>query len=168
MLNEKRKCQPIQTGSIVMKATITKTEIRKAINEKEINTMYRYANALNMNVRDLVWGSKVASRAKSDALWAIEMSKNENKRWLESRNSPQNDKLTNLQLRLGILAYLKQQIGKPITNYTKVAMKGFTHLYFCSPIYGHDDYNKWCTMLPLEGNEEFVEKVISISNKRLK
>lgn len=151
-----------------MKATITKTEIRRAINEKEINTMYRYANALKMNVRDLVWGSKVSSRAKSDALWAIEMSKNVNKRWLESRNSPQNDKLTNLQLRLGILAYLKQQIGKPITNYTKVAMKGFTHLYFCSPIYGHEDYNKWCTMLPLEGNEEFVEKVISISNKRLK
>ena len=49
-------------------------------------------------------------------------------------------------------------------NYTKVPMMGYTHLYFCSPSYGHADYNKVCTC-SIEGNEEFVNKIVKIGEK---
>lgn len=45
------------------------------------------------------------------------------------------------------LSLLRRLYEEPVTNYTKVPMFGMTHLYFCSPSYGHSDYNKVRTCL---------------------
>lgn len=65
------------------------------------------------------------------------------------------------------LEMLRKLITEKLTNYSKIAMYGHTHLYFCSPIYGHKDYNKvrCCT---IEGNENFCEKIIKISERTYK
>ena len=43
-------------------------------------------------------------------------------------------------------------------------MMGRTYLYFCSPIYGHDDYNK-VREIPIAGNERFCELLIKYADK---
>ena len=62
------------------------------------------------------------------------------------------------------LAMLRRLLTEKPSNYTKVPMMGHTHLYFCSPFYGHADYNKVCTC-NIEGNEEFVNKIVKIGEK---
>jgi len=62
------------------------------------------------------------------------------------------------------LAMLRRMLTEKPSNYTKVPMMGHTHLYFCSPSYGHADYNKVRTC-NIEGNEEFVNKIVKIGEK---
>ena len=59
---------------------------------------------------------------------------------------------------------LKELCLWKLSPYTKIAMKGHTHLYFCSPIYGHKDYNK-VMCFSIKGNEKLCEKVIELSNR---
>jgi hypothetical protein len=61
---------------------------------------------------------------------------------------------------------LRDLLTKPVTSYTKVPMEGHNHLYFCSPLYGHHDYNKVMTC-ELKGNEAFVTKILNIANRFL-
>lgn len=75
------------------------------------------------------------------------------------------------------LKMLRRLYTEPLTAYTKIANFGHTHLYFCSPIYGHGDYNKVCTCLlngPLatdkNGNRydpqaAWCDKVLDLSNR---
>lgn len=63
-----------------------------------------------------------------------------------------------------IVEYLKKQCLDPESNYAKRPMLGYTHLYFCSPVYGHSDYNKW-RALPIKGNERFCELVIKYADR---
>lgn len=63
-----------------------------------------------------------------------------------------------------IVEYLKEQCLDPDSNYAKRPMLGHTHLYFCSPVYGHSDYNKW-RALPIEGNERFCELAIKYADR---
>lgn len=62
------------------------------------------------------------------------------------------------------LQMLRRLLTENPGNYTKVPMMGHTHLYFCSPSYGHADYNKVRTC-NIEGNEEFVNKIVKIGEK---
>lgn len=62
------------------------------------------------------------------------------------------------------LIMLRRLLTEEHGNYTKVPMMGHTHLYFCSPSYGHADYNKVRTC-NIEGNEEFVNKIVKIGEK---
>ena len=62
------------------------------------------------------------------------------------------------------LIMLRRLLTEDHSNYTKVPIIGHTHLYFCSPSYGHADYNKICTC-SIEGNEEFVNKIVKIGEK---
>ena len=150
-----------------MKTLVSKTEIRKAIYNQEVSTLYKYANQLNLRVENLVCDYvKVSRKSASDCIWAIARAKHSFERWQLERDDKSAAKIFNLKHK--IIDYLKEQIGQPVNNYSKAAMRGFTHLYFCSPVYGHSDYNKWCTGLPIEGNEAFVDKVIAISNKHFK
>ena len=48
------------------------------------------------------------------------------------------------------LKMLRRLYTEPLSTHSKIANFGFTNLYFCSPIYGHKDYNKVCTC-PLNG-----------------
>lgn len=49
--------------------------------------------------------------------------------------------------RLTALRMLRRLATEPVSSYSKVPFKGLTHLYFCSPAYGHSDYNKVRTCL---------------------
>lgn len=62
------------------------------------------------------------------------------------------------------LKMLRKLITEKLTNYSKIAMYGQTHLYFCSPIYGHKDYDK-VRCCKIEGNENFCFKIIELSNR---
>ena len=62
------------------------------------------------------------------------------------------------------LQMLRRLLTEKNGNYTKVPMMGHTHLYFCSLLYGHADYNKVRTC-NIEGNEEFVNKIVKIGEK---
>lgn len=66
--------------------------------------------------------------------------------------------------RADALNMLRRLLTEKPSNYTKVPMMGHTHLYFCSPSYGHADYNKVCTC-NIEGNEEFVNKIVNIAER---
>lgn len=66
--------------------------------------------------------------------------------------------------RIVALEMLRRLLTEDSFFYTKVAMMGHTHLYFCSPEYGHSDYNKVRTC-KIEGNEDFVEKVVNLSHR---
>lgn len=60
--------------------------------------------------------------------------------------------------------YVKQQCATAGSSYAKRPMLGKTHLYFCSPVYGHDDYNK-IRSIPIAGNERFCELIIKYADK---
>lgn len=62
------------------------------------------------------------------------------------------------------IQYLKEQLKDVHSPYAKRPMMGYTHLYFCSPVYGHSDYNKWRCM-PIKGNEKFCEVIIKLADK---
>lgn len=64
------------------------------------------------------------------------------------------------------LECLRDLLTKPVSSYTKVPMRGHTHLYFCSPVYGHHDYNKVMTC-ELNGNEAFVTQILNLANRFL-
>lgn len=68
--------------------------------------------------------------------------------------------------RADALDMLRRLLTENCGNYTKVPMLGHTHLYFCSPSYGHADYNKVRTCA-IEGNEKFCEKVCEIARRHL-
>ena len=70
-----------------------------------------------------------------------------------------NEKTTALEM-------LRRLLTEKPSNYTKVPMMGHTHLYFCSPSYGHADYNKVRTC-NIEGNEIFCKKVVDIGERIL-
>lgn len=63
-----------------------------------------------------------------------------------------------------VIEFVKEQVTKIDSPYVKRPMLGFTHLYFCSPVYKHKDYNKWCA-LPIKGNEHFCDMVIKYADK---
>jgi len=63
-----------------------------------------------------------------------------------------------------VVDLLKRECKDVTSAYAKRPMMGFTHLYFCSPVYGHSDYNKAC-MIVIEGNERFCELVIKYADK---
>lgn len=63
-----------------------------------------------------------------------------------------------------IIAELKRNIACATSPYAKRPVLGHTNLYFCSPVYGHSDYNKW-RACPIKGNEKFVNLVIKVADK---
>lgn len=52
----------------------------------------------------------------------------------------------------------------PASPYAKRPMYGHTHPYFCSLVYGHQDYNKRRS-IPIKGNERFCALVIAYADK---
>lgn len=67
-------------------------------------------------------------------------------------------------LKQRIVEELLRNCADPTSNYAKRPMYGHTHLYFCSPVYGHADYNKWRAIL-IKGNERFCELVIKYADR---
>lgn len=70
-------------------------------------------------------------------------------------------------LKQHIVDELLKNCADPTSNYAKRPMYGHTHLYFCSPVYGHADYNKW-RAIPIKGNERFCELVVKYADRFFK
>lgn len=70
--------------------------------------------------------------------------------------------------RMHVLEYLRTHLTdiRRGDRYAKVPTMGHTHLYMCSPAYGHGDYNKW-QALPIKGNEDFCAKLVALVNKAM-
>ena len=66
--------------------------------------------------------------------------------------------------RHNVVDMLRREIQDVTSPYAKRPMYGNTGLYFCAPLYGHDDYNKR-RMIDLKGNERFCELVVSIGDR---
>lgn len=69
--------------------------------------------------------------------------------------SPRHDVIKWMEFNLQIL-------GSP---YCKRPLMGNKHLWSCSPVFGHSDYNK-SILLPVKGNEHFCEAVVAYWEKK--
>lgn len=159
-----------------MDAKKTKKITKKYINEvlrsedltKICHLFFKIHGYVNLTeVKYFIQENSPLKRIRSNAYWFIEKRKNYNKRILI------NDKIWRKHGEYQgdtyhyIIQYLKKQCADPTSPYAKRPMYGYTHLYFCSPIYGHSDYNKW-RALKIEGNEKFCEKLIAYADKYFK
>ena len=125
----------------------TRTQVYNAVVElsttSELTTMRR--------ARKMAYGEGAKKRMARNACFAS---------WVKRGGMRQYSQKTEA------LAMLRRLLTEKPSNYTKVPMMGHTHLYFCSPSYGHADYNKVCTC-SIEGNEAFCEKVCEIARRHL-
>ena len=62
------------------------------------------------------------------------------------------------------LSMFRYEINRPFDSYTKRPVMDETHLYFVSPSYGFDDYNRR-RMMPIKGNERFCELLVRMGDK---
>lgn len=67
-------------------------------------------------------------------------------------------------IRQAVMQQLRREITRGVDSYTKRPIMGKTNLYFASPVYGHDDYNKFIA-LPISGNERFCELICRLADK---
>lgn len=58
---------------------------------------------------------------------------------------------------------LRENLQDVHSPYAKRPMMGHTHLYFCSPVYGHRDYNKWQS-IEIKGNEQFCNTICRLAD----
>ena len=63
-----------------------------------------------------------------------------------------------------IAKYFKAQLERRFGKYAKKPFLGETHLYFCSPMFGLRDYNKWRS-ISIKGNEKLCDLLIRIADK---
>lgn len=144
---------------------ITKTMIREAIRNKEIELLNKWAKSFKMSFIDFVFSQKCKTEYIINC--ELEYHKIRFKRMgYECIKKP-----SNTELRISAIHHLKNEIyiyRSGFVNYAKVPTYGRTQLYFCSPIYGHKDYNKFSCGLKIEGNEEFINKLIEISKRAIK
>lgn len=66
-----------------------------------------------------------------------------------------------------VLCRFREELKRGFDSYSKRPAMGLTHLWWCSPIYGHRDYNK-SIALPIRGNRRFCELICSLADKYFK
>lgn len=139
----------------------TKTAFRKALKDNDqtrvwyLATLYYRRHPVRSEVQDLVY--KIADtnrdRHKGHTMAYESLRKNE----LRTRIAiAWNNRGAYRQYdihyyREKALKMLRRLYTEPLSTHSKIANFGRTNLYFCSPIYGHKDYNKVCTC-PLNGH----------------
>ena len=62
------------------------------------------------------------------------------------------------------MQWFKYHIKNTTSRYAKRPIMDKTNLYFASPIYGLEDYNK-CEFMPIAGNERFCETICKLADK---
>lgn len=66
-----------------------------------------------------------------------------------------------------VLCHFREELKRGFDSYSKRPTMGHTHLWWCSPVHGHADYNK-SIALPIEGNERFCELICRAADKHFK
>lgn len=146
--------------------TISKKRIQQVLRTLDRTAIFRltktiYGDAERMHVYDLVklYGptQKIRSLACDIAYYNARRHDLETsyKRHLEY----QNDNKYHIAM-----AWFRYFVKKPNSPYAKRPIIGKTNLYFASPIYLHDDYNKWRCM-QIAGNERFCETICKLADK---
>ena len=148
---------------------VSKKEIQKVLrtlDTTQIFAMYHriYGNVTRKGVYDFIRKYAPSQRVCRNAYDIAYSNKNERKRARYEYKSLLRNGFFHGNQRKEVVDKLKEECQDPTSNYAKRPMLGHTHLYFCSPIYGHSDYNK-CRMIPIEGNERFCELVIKYADK---
>lgn len=64
------------------------------------------------------------------------------------------------------MSIFRHELSRGSDSYSKRPFYGRTHLYFCSPVFGHADYNK-SRSVPIEGNERFCELLVRLADKHM-
>lgn len=65
-----------------------------------------------------------------------------------------------------VMKQFRYEISQQLDAHTQIPVMGFTHLYFCNPVYGHNDRNKR-NVLPIAGNERLCELLCAAGRKYL-
>ena len=60
---------------------------------------------------------------------------------------------------------VKEELDRPMDNYTKLPIIGHTFIYNASPTYGHHDYNK-SRLIAIAGNEKFINWLFAYVEKK--
>lgn len=63
-----------------------------------------------------------------------------------------------------VMQHFREELRRGFDEHSKRPVMGHTYLYWASPFYGHDDYNK-SRALPIAGNERFCELVCRLADK---
>lgn len=65
------------------------------------------------------------------------------------------------------LQQFREELRRGFDSYTKRPIMGHTYLYWASPVFGHNDYNKSRALpiLPIKGNERFCEHICRLADK---
>lgn len=140
--------------------------IRKAIREKKLTSACKLIPGKKFNEK-IEWVHKNISFSRAHFLQSTYDNFWKNKeKWAYNINFFTKAKYYDLNWinKSNALYMLKRLIKDKLSQYTKIAMYGKTHLYFCSPVYKHNDYNK-IRCCEIKGNENFCFKIIELSNR---
>ena len=148
---------------------ITKKEIQAVLRSLDVTAIYRlyykiYGRVSAWDVFDFVNQYAPSKRVSKFAITALRAaSHNVKRRVIDSKVNWRNGTFHGNDL-IELVNYVKQQCAEAGSAYAKRPMMGKTHLYFCSPLYGHNDYNK-VRSIPIAGNERFCELLIKYADK---
>ena len=149
------------------KKKITKKHITEVLRSRDLTEIYQLVHIIN--------GGKIDSRdvihfaheyAPSDKVWddiwrGIHCTPNREAKY---RNFRREAEFYAANARHIAVNHLREEIARGIDNYTKRPILGITHLYFCSPVYGHRDHNKHQSVV-IKGNERFCELMVRLADK---
>ena len=112
-------------------------------------------------IKEFAPTQKIRSKAYNLAFGG---SKNDYRIMIANQTTRKSIEFYDANVRHYALAMFRDEINRPFDTYTKRPVIGRTHLYFVSPTYGFDDYNKRM-MMPIKGNERFCELLVRMGDK---
>ena len=148
---------------------ITKKEIQAVLRSLDATAIYRlhyklYGTVSACGVFDFVKQYAPSKRVRAASVRIAFCTKNMDKRMSIDNYVRRKHGTYHGNDLIDLVNYVKQQCAEAGSAYAKRPMMGKTHLYFCSPIYGHDDYNK-VRDIPIAGNERLCELLIRYADK---
>lgn len=149
------------------KKTITKKHIVEVLRSRDLTKIFHLVHIINGNKTDkhevfaFVKKNAPSDKVIHDIWWKMFI---DTDRHFSLRDSRREMEFYNKNVRHEAIRRLREEIARGTDNYTKRPILGHTHLYFCSPFYGHRDYNKWSAM-EIEGNERFCELIVKLADK---
>ena len=148
---------------------ITKKEIQAVLRTLDVTAIYRlyykiYGRVSAYGVYDFVKQYAPSASVRIAAGRIAFCTKNMDKRMCCDNYVRRNNGTYRGNDLIEAVDYVKRQCAEAGSRYAKRPMLGKTHLYFCSPVYGHNDYNK-VRSIPIAGNERFCELLIKYADK---
>lgn len=148
---------------------ITKKEIQAVLRSLDVTAIYRlhymiYGNVSEYGVYDFVKQYAPSASVRIAAGRIAFCTKNMDKRMCCDNYVRRKHGTYHGNDLIEAVNYVKRQCAEAGSKYAKRPMLGKTHLYFCSPVFGHNDYNK-VRSIPIAGNERLCELLIKYADK---